>query len=327
MARLIPAVNALRRHQLAHPKPAETVLGESAIACGCDAQLHRSVMFEPAGPRGMHACMSCGAVSCSEIRGDDGRHTGRSCSVYFLVEINQDTFQWLAAWPRVNVLNSHALWPMPSSWMRRDTVYLPVKLRCKTVEKLAAKEAELFQEQCTQTMRQRLEDCGFPDKPPPGDLMREFVPFGELWQDLQLTPDSDLQHLMARADAGSMVAAELLAQRGDAADVLKQSLLAGKAEVALHMLRASLKPPPDLGDVLIEVMNAVPMTPRADMPDRIAQWHHVEMPLIILAENRLNSPVVSAGLRALMRKVVRHDLTLADRVRTALREVETPSAS
>ena len=90
------------------------------------------------------------------------------------------------------------------------------------------------------------------------------------------------------------------------------------------MLRVSADPPPNLTDTLIEALHAIPMTPRNDMPDRIAQWPRMEVLLLIVAESGLRSTAMSATLRALMRKVARHDASLVSCIRIALRELEQP---
>lgn len=321
-------MNALQRHQFTHPKPEETVLGDSAVACGCDTKLHRPVMFESLAGRGvLYACMNCHAVTCAELRGDDGRFTGNSSTVYFLVPVPEDSMDWLSLWPRISVLQSSSPWFTHQSWRRRDVVYLPAKLRCKTPEKLADQEKSLFEEQSRMTLRERFTECGFPKSAPPAGLPQSFAAFASTWQDLQLTSQSDPQQLLERAQADSLIAAGLLAQREDASNIVIEAVREAKLDAALHMLRASPWKSPELEAALIETMQAVPMMPLKDVPNRIAQWHRIEVPLLIVYEQRLNSPAMSTALRALMRKVARHDATLVDCIRITLREIERPPAS
>ena len=72
----------------------------------------------------------------------------------------------------------------------------------------------------------------------------------------------------------------------------------------------------------IELLDAVPMTPLDGVPDRLGGWHRVELLLLVIVERKLGSPEMVAALRALMRKVARHDATIVDRVRTVLRQLD-----
>ncbi|MCX6854528.1 MAG: hypothetical protein NTV80_06440 [Verrucomicrobia bacterium] len=316
-------MNALSRHQLAHPKPAETILGQSAVACGCDAKLHRPVMFETlAGPGLLRACMNCRTVTCAEARGDDGRFTGESSTVYFQINVADEHLHWLAQWPRVVVQQPPSLWHMHQSWTRSTTLYLPAKLRCKTPEQLEEQEAQLIIEQHSRSTRDRLLNCGFPKDEPPASLPPSFAHFASLWADLQLTPQSDPEHLITRTRGDSLIAAELLMQRSDAESQLGNAVSEGSLDVALLMLRATSQSLPWLEKALIELLDAVPMTPRENMPDRIQKWPRVELALIIAIEQRLNSMAMTTALRAFMRKVARHDATLVNCLRITLRELE-----
>ncbi len=318
-------MNALRRHQFAHPKPAETFLGDTATTCGCDAQLVRPVLVEALSPRSLRACMKCGSVTCSEARGDDGRYTGRSCVVHVLIEHSSHVMRWIAQWPRVKVIAHEALWFMHPSLVRTERVYAPAQLRCGTPSRLDEQEARLMIEQTGLTMRDRLVRCGFPTEAPPANLPNDFSIFAKVWNDLQLTPESDPEHLLDRAYASSAIAADLLVQRTDALNLLDRALRTGRQDSALAMLRAGSPAPPDLATTLIDALGAIPMTPSPNVPDRISQRHRMEVLLLMIAERKLSSPAMSAALRALMRKVARHDATLVSCIRIVLRQLEAPA--
>jgi hypothetical protein len=321
-------MNALARHQLAHPEPAETSLGQSAVACGCDTKLHRPVMFETlAGPGVLRACMNCGTVTRAESRGDDGRFTGEYSTVYFQIDVAPEHLHWLAQWPRVVVCDQPSLWQMHQTWTRRTTLYLPATLRCKTPAQLEEQEAKLLTEQSSLSTRDRLLNCGFPKARPPASLVPAFTHFASLWNDLQLTPQSDPEHLITRTREDSLIAAELLMQRNDSEALLRNAVNEGWLDVALLMLRTNSQAQPWLEQAMIDLLDTVPMTPRENMPDRIQKWPRVELALIIAIEQRLNSVTMTTALRALMRKVARHDATLVNCIRITLRELEQPHSA
>jgi hypothetical protein len=317
--------NLFRRHHPAHPRPAATIPDGNVVSCGCDARLYRQVLLETCC--GIHACLKCGTVSYTEARGDDGRHTGQSCTVRLEIPLSKDVMPWIAEWPRVNPIRHEPLWWMHPGLLRSESIYLPAKLRCKTPEKLETEESRLHEEQQSLGRRAKLIRCGVPKAPPPAGLPGPLAGFASIWRDLQLTPQSDPQHLIERAHGDSIIAADLLIQRSDAFALLEEAIRNGKPGAALAMLRVSSHTPPDLTPTLIEALNAIPMTPRNDVPDRITQWHRMEILLLIVAENKFRSPAMSAALRALMRKVARHDSALVGQIRIALREIEQPPAS
>ena len=275
----------------------------------------------------LRACMSCGAATRAEVHGDDGRFTGKSITVYVQIDVAPEHLRWLAQWPRVTVQRQLSLWPMAQTWMHNKVLYLPSKLRCKTPEQLAAKEAELREKQHAMTTRECLRECGLPADAPPADLPTAFTAFASTWQDLQLTPQTDPHHLITRTREDSVIAAELLMQRDDANEQLMEVVREGWLDVALLMLRATSRPPSWLEKELLELLDAVQMTPRGGMPDRIQKWPRVELALIIAFEQRLNSKTMTTAVRALMRKVARHDATLVDRIRETLCELEQPPVS
>lgn len=291
------------------------------VLCGCDPKLQRQVLLEV--PNNLYACLRCGTLSYTEARGDDGRYTGDVSIVYEAIPLPSEVVSWLAAWPRVTPILHEPLWWMHPSLYRSESLYLPASLRCKTSEQLEAQELRLRDAQQGLGRRATLIQCGVPQAAPPDSLPRPFSGFVTVWEDLQLTPQAELSLLLDRANHDSMIAADLLLQRGDTPALLHEALRSGRPGAALALLRVSKEPPPDLTDTLIEALNAIPMTPHADLPDRIAHWHRLEVLLLIIAENRFRSPAMSATLRALMRKVARHDAALVSCIRVTLRELES----
>ena len=325
-------MNALRRHQLNHPPPTEKVLGERRVDCGCEERLCRPVLLEPGFQAwSVHACCGCGVVTCSELRGDDGRFTGEACSVHFAIGLQPEVMAWLASWARLGPHERDVLWPMPAAWVRRGHRYLPAGWTGFSVEDLERREAALHEEQADLGVRQRLLLTGVPTEPPPAALPPQLAGFAVVWQAMQLTPEGDAEALLEQAQAsgpGSDIAAELLAGMPDAPQRLEELLRSGRPaplQAALAMLRAA--PRPECVPLILEVLKEVPLTPLQDVPDRITHWACFKLLLLMLAELRPRENEVPAALRALMRKVARHDSSLVDRLRivTALLESTGPS--
>ena len=270
--------------------------------------------------------MKCGTVNYTEVHGDEGRYTGQSCTVHMEVSLAKDVMAWLAEWPRVIPLYHEPLWWMHPALRRSESIYLPAKLHCKTPEKLEAEESRLHEEQQSLGRRATLIQCGVPKTPPPAGIPSPLAAFASIWHDLQLTPQSDAHHLIDRANRDSIIAADLLIQRSDAAALLEEAIRNGKPHAALAMLRVSAQSPPDLTSSLIDAINAIPMTPMNGVPDRISLSGRMEVLLLIVAEIKIRSPAMSAALRLLMRKVARHDSSLVAQIRIALREIANPAA-
>jgi len=324
-------MNALRRHQMSHPPPAEKVLEDRRVDCGCDERLHRPVLLEPGFQAwAVHACCGCGMVTCTEQRGDDGRFTGEAWSVHVALMLKPEVMTWLASWARLGPHEREVLWPMPAGWVRRGHRYLPAGWSGFSVEDLERREAALHEEQADLGVRQRLLLTGVPSEPPPAALPPQLAGFAVVWQAMQLTPETDTKVLLPYAQGsgpGSAIAAELLTGMQDAPQRLVELLRSGRAgplQAALALLRAA--PRPECLPLILEALQAVPLTPLSDVPDRLSHWDCFELLLLMLAELRTQAREPPAVLRALMRKVARHDTTLVDRLRlvTALLESNAP---
>lgn len=265
--------------------------------------------------------MRCGAVSCTEALGDDGRGSGQAHTVYRAVALPEQVLPWLACWPRVTPRHQEPLWWMHASLHRSASIYLPAALRCTSSAALAAEEARHQDLRQTLGLRATLRHCGVPADPPPDVLPQRFAPYAKVWHDLRLQASSDVTHLIDRAEDDSALAAELLAARHDAVELLHRTLASGKPCATLAMLRAAPRPPADLTGALIDALGAVVMTPHPTAPNRIANWFGVQVLLLIVAEHHCFSRAMSATLRALMRRVARHDAALASQAGVVLREL------
>jgi hypothetical protein len=316
-------MSTFRHYTLPFPRPDATFPSTEQVLYGCDPKLQRQVLLEV--PNNLYACMKCGSLSYTEARGDDGRYTGEPSVVYARIPLPEEVAVWLAAWPRVTPIYHEPLWWMHPGLYRSESFYLPATLRCKNPERLLAEEVRLRTDQQGLGRRATLIQCGVPKAPPPDDLPRPLSGFATIWHDLQLTPQSDVQQLIDRANHDSIIAADLLIQRRDTAELLAEAIRSGRPYATLAMLRVSAAPPPDLTDTVIEALDAIPMTPHPNIPDRLAQWHRMEVLLLLLAESQPRSARLSDALRALMRKVARHDSALARNTQLVLRTLEQTS--
>jgi hypothetical protein len=272
------------------------------------------------------ACVRCGAVCCLALSGDDGRYTGEVVLCYTSIPLTADVLKWLSKWPRVISEPIPALFPMPATWVRHDRHYLSSAWRCQDYAQLQQRKQELAHLVPDTSARERLVEAGYPEDPPPANLHANFAWFLDVWRALQFTAETEVGQLIEYANPehpGCDIAAELLMSRADASAILRQTLESSNPRVrgaTLALLRAAAEVSPAL---MLEQLNAVPMTPNANVPDRLAQWERFETLLIVLAERRMHSPEVLAGLRLLMRKVARHDPWLVDKIRTVIRVLES----
>ena len=298
-----------------HP-PAGANLGEAAVACDCDPALHRAVLIEFSG---VNACMRCGTITCTRVIGDDGRHTGDSWHAYLAVAVSPSVLDWLARWPRVTV-RRHGLnrWPMTDELGRRDIIYLPADSRCESVAELVALENQRVG---------RTHESDFPIATPPPDLPGQMRAFAEFWSALRLTPDSDLSQLMAFAQPcspGSAIAVGHLLRRSDVFEVMVRALRSRDAEwqgAGIAMARAARPVDPRLPEVLIDIMNGLSFDPLIDVPGRIVSCGRFEALFVVIADLELATPEMLAALKALQRRLVRHDAYLVNRITIVLREL------
>jgi hypothetical protein len=79
---------------------------------------------------------------------------------------------------------------------------------------------------------------------------------------------------------------------------------------------------PRLAGILIEILNGLSVDPLPNVPGRVVSWDQFEMILLLIAELKLATPEILATLRALMRKLARHDTRLAGCVRVVLHELD-----
>jgi hypothetical protein len=309
--------------------PDNTSLAETSVACDCDPGFHRPLL--PArGELSVNACLRCGTVTCSRSFGDDGRFTGNAWSETRTVLLAGPVHEWIAQWPRVKVDHAAAdgLWPMSADFIRYPTLYYPGDTRCDDLAQLAALEARLAREQSAQSPAERLRATQRVTSPPPAGVPAELQGYVMLWRALQLQPDSelaDLFHLAQLRSPGSAVAAEVLRRRPDAFELMVHALRGGDATtrgVGFAIARDLRPADPRLAGILIEILNGLSVDPLPNVPGRVVSWDQFEMILLLIAELKLATPEILATLRALMRKLARHDTRLAGCVRVVLHELD-----
>ncbi|MBL0172017.1 MAG: hypothetical protein IPP90_15095 [Gemmatimonadaceae bacterium] len=296
-----------------HPT-AGTNLGPSAVACDCDAALHRPVLVEGAG---VNACLRCGTVTCTHSIGDDGRHTGDSWHAYIADAVSGPLLDWLSRWPRVTV--RHRLvnrWPTPAGLSQHDIIYLPADARCAT----AAEVTELEN-------AWRGHEPDFPTQRPPDNLPTTMQAFAQFATALRLTPASELSQLMASAEPrnpASALAVSRLLQRTDAFEVMVAALRSADVvwqSAGAAMAQAARPMDPRLPDVLVEIMNGLSLELMPHVPGRIASGMRVEELLVVIADHQITTDAMLSALPKLQRRVAPLDAGLASNIGVVLREL------
>lgn len=298
-----------------HP-PAGTSLGDVAVACQCDAAMRRSVLVHGAG---VHACMRCGTVTCTHVEGDDGHHTGKAWLVHIVDDVSDALLEWLARWPRI-VYRRRDLnrWIMPGGLTKDEIVYLPADVRCDTVAELSALEDQ---------RAAGLAHVAFPVQRPPVKLPTQLNAFAQFADAVHLTPESDLSTLIAVAEprnAASRLAVSHLLRRADAFDVIVAALRSDDAvwqSAGAAMARTAQPVDPRLPDVLIDILQNLTLAPSSRVPDRVVGADRCEELLLVIADQKLDTPAMLAALPLLQRRVARLDTTLASRIGLVLREL------
>jgi hypothetical protein len=308
--------------------PNDTSLGELRVACNCDTAFHREVL--PArGELSLWACLHCGTVTCSRSLGDDGRFTGNAWQENRTVALSDAVHGWVSNWPRVKMdYTAHSRWPMSSDFVRYPTLYYPADARCADLAQLDKLESRLVREQAGQSSAQRLRATHRVKSAPSGGVPDQLRGYVMLWEALQLRSSSDLSdllHLAQPRSLGCEVAAEVLRQRPDAFELIVNSLRSGDAmrRGVGFMIARDLRPAdPRLAGVLIEMLGNLSCEPLPDVPNAIASRGQCEMLLLLIAELKQATPEMLSTLRALMRKLARHDAFLVDCIRIVLHELD-----
>lgn len=311
--------------------PSDTRLGELRVACDCDPAFHRELL-SARGELSVHACLRCGTITGTRSIGDDGRFTGNSWQENLTVALPEPTLRWIDGWPRVKVDHTTPVrWPMSANLVRYSTLYYPADSRCTDLAQLAELESRLTREQTGQSAPARLRATHRISSAPPKGLPQDLYGYEMLWESLQLRPDSDLASLLHHAQPGSPgceVAAEALRQRPDVFDRIVNALRSSDAKlrgVGFVIARDWRPADPRLGGVLIELLGELSFERRPDSPMCIAGRGRGELLLLLIAELKLATPEMLTTLRALMRKLARHDDFLTDCVRIVVRELSASS--
>lgn len=312
-----------------------TDVSEVAVACDCDPALHRAVLFE--SECSVHGCLRCGTVTCTERIGDDGRFTGNRWQAYRKMALGQSVLDWLARWPRIKVDYGAApgRWPMAAELVRYPTLFYPARVRCEDVTELRETEARLTREQAAQTVAEKLRAAAGRLPPPPKPLPATFSCFGDVWEALQLDPQSDLETLLHFAQLrhrATALAADLLRRRPDAFEIMVSGLRSGnpvRASAAIAMARDARPVDPRLERVLIDLIRQIPLVPLPEVPGRIAGWRRFEELLVVIADLKLASAEMLSFLSEQQRRLARHDAAIIQAIRVVLLELkrELPQAS
>ncbi|MEQ1690423.1 MAG: hypothetical protein ABMA00_04010 [Gemmatimonas sp.] len=313
-------------------QPHDTNIEQLSVACACDPLFHRPLL-SARGEYSVHACLRCGTVTCTRSLGDDGRFSGDAWHINRTIGLSDQALDWLAHVPRIKVdyTAASARWPMAAELVRYSTLYYPADTRCSTLEELGDLEASLQRQQSGRSVADWLRATCRITNSPPSDLGSVIRGYGDLWESLQLRANSEVRDLLRLAHPGrlgSALATDLLLRRADAFDLMISALRSddGAQQRAGFSMARDMKPvDPRLSDVLIDMLGALSLEPSLSGNGRVASWAKYEMVFLIAAEARVSTPRLLATLRALMRKLARHDASLVDYVRIVIRELDPPS--
>ena len=308
--------------------PHDTSLDQRRVACVCDSSFHRPLLA-PIHEYSVHACLRCGTVTCTRTIGDDGRFTGNAWYVNKTVELGHRAVQWLADVPRIKEDHTatSALWPMAAEFVRYATLYYPADARCETLDDLAALESTLSRQQSGQSVAECIRATCRIRMAPPAELSNVLRGYEYLWDAMQLRPDSDVSLVLSLAQPGllgSALATDLLLRRADAFDVMRRALQSddGATRRAGFSMARDMNPvDPRLADVLIDMLSTLTLEPSLTVPGQVVGHARFAMIFLIVAETRVSSPTLLVTLRALLRPLARHDATLVDYLRIAIREM------
>lgn len=311
----------------------EICLDDLTVACDCGKAFHRSLL--PAGRLHVNACLRCGAVTVTRSIGDDGRFTGNAWTAYWVVPTPQHIVDWLGRFPRVQIDYAGApwRWPMSASLVRYPTLFYPADTRVRDAVELAQLEASLRAEQAPLSRAERLSAACGRIPPPPSGLSDDFSGFASVQRALTMDPDSDLSvledlaHLLS--PACELAAARLIA-RPDAYAIMMDWIRSpdkdtfGAGIAMLRDARPLFDGPDDprLAPEILALLDSLPLGKLQDVPDRVESWWRFECILVAIADLRIDTPAMLAGLAALMRKLAKKDASVVDAIRKVINELK-----
>jgi hypothetical protein len=313
---------------LSPPSP-ETCLGERPSTCDCPGGLNRAIFPEPMGEVRVNACLRCGTVTATICRGDDGRYTGNSYTAYFVAPVSIEMLKWLSQWARgsIDYGSGPQRWPMSANLVRYPVVLIPADARCDTADELIALESRLRSEQKEKSLGSRVRALNHRLPAPPQEVPVSMHGYVQLWEALQLRPESDLKKLISLAQmggAGSPIATDLLLRRHDAFEVMVAALQSddGVCRSAGYSMARDARPAdPRLEDVLLDMLAKVSTEPLPDVPNRIRGCARVETILVVLLDVGIRTQKSIDALRALQRMLAPLDATTVEYIGVALHEM------
>jgi hypothetical protein len=157
------------------------------VNCSCDPGFHRSVLYYP-GPEGPFACMHCGAVTYSQVIGDDGRGGGRAWTENIVVDIPSEVLEWFAQLPR-----------LAGVWGDEPARYFPADARFNSVADLSAAEQKMVQETEGWSRAQKIHAAGLTTNPPPPETAKLNPHYVYTWEALQLDASASIESVLRLA--------------------------------------------------------------------------------------------------------------------------------
>lgn len=161
------------------------------VNCSCDPGFHRSILYYP-GPEAPFACMHCGAVTFSQVIGDDGRGGGEAWTSILVMDMPPDVVEWFGLLPR-----------RTGMWEMEPECYLGASERFKTVAALLETEQKRDLETKGWSSGRKIRAAGVPVQPPPKDIGAANPYYIYAWEALQMdqtTPVETLLNMAKRSD-------------------------------------------------------------------------------------------------------------------------------
>ncbi|PTY07596.1 hypothetical protein DB347_05010 [Opitutaceae bacterium EW11] len=288
---------------------------DRSVTCACDRALHVPVALEPTMSRGVHACLSCGTVTASEMLTRHVHHNTFEPYDRREIPLDERARQWLSAWPRLIEVD------------RGGPFFVPASTRIAKSRDLFDLAQGLRAAQQTLPRGRRLREAGLPAEPPP-PLPEALEDFALTWSYAGLQPSDDPQRLLARADPrrwlSSPLAIDTLLQRTDVAQLVVEAIRNGD-----HYRRmtacATATESPALREIalpaLLAWLEGVCLSHDPADPERLDEPWHIAAALDQIRRWKPPAAAAEAALEKAKQRIGRRDFELVRQISEILRHL------
>lgn len=259
------------------------------VNCSCDPGFHRSVLYYP-GPEGPFACMHCGAVTYSQVIGDDGRGGGPAWTEIIVVDIPAEVLEWFGQLPR-----------LAGVWGDEPARYLPATTRFNSVAALSAAEQKMVQETEGWSRARKIHAAGLTTNPPPPETSKLNPYYAYTWEALQMdvsTPIDTVLQMAGRSDALLDLLEEIFLNRPDINTLINSWLKDFKNDlywysrnsgdayfVATDLMLRQENPAPENIDVLLKYLQRVSLEKSPYYDNELKATYRIEAALQVLEKH------------------------------------------